>query len=540
VLQICNATHSEFPNCSIAAAITLHRHLSSIPSITSVDDGELVSFVLSTSSSPSNYRQLKGNDLSGVTSVKLSPSNTTVTIISTSSSSLFVQFPLGIGMNYTISFFVGSVEYSASMSLVSTFSYQRNVPFSILPPDFCSFFHAGPTIASISPSVVAGSITASMIGTGFGARDYTLIASFGATSCDFVTFTSDSRINVKVSHGTGKHSFQVNVYGQYATISAAYSIPILNDAVRANSPCSSAVLVQVSGIYFGISDSSVNAQLGSTHCESTSWQASSSIYCKWSRGFGTRLQVAATVSSQIGTVTSAVSYDRLFVSSPSSFNAPCFSPGSMLLYGKGFGFPILDVSVAIGGSASTGSVISSDSSVYSTISPGIGTGLSVSITIDSASGSKLNIFSYDGTTCKNSFCRTQRFYSFFSVAQVSSASPQMLPTSGQMILTLFGKNFGFLSSLRAAFVGVSNCAAVLFTSDTSISCTTTPGWGMMQLAFVNVNLVPGISSAAINFSGDVSNRDFMLHSYKPLHLILTILQLQIFLHLTPGSEFRVQ
>ncbi len=344
--------------------------------------------------------------------MKLSPSNITLSIISTSSSSLFVQFPLGIGMNYTISFFVGSVEYSASNSLVSTFSYQRNLPFSILPPEFCSFFHAGPTIASISPSVVAGSITATIIGTGFGVRDYTLTASFGATSCDFVTFTSDSRINVKVSHGTGKHSFQVNVYGQYATISAAYAIPILNDAFRANFPCSSAVLVQVSGIYFGISDSSVNAQLGTTHCESSSWQASSSIYCKWSRGFGTRLQVAATVSSQIGSMTSAVSYDRLFISSPSSFNAPCFSPGSMLLFGRGFGFPFQDVTLAIGGSALTGSVISSDSSVYSTIVPGIGTGLSVSITIDSVSGSKLNIFSYDGTTWKNSFCGTKTFMIF--------------------------------------------------------------------------------------------------------------------------------
>jgi hypothetical protein len=91
-----------------------------------VDDGELISFILSTSASPSNYRQLKGHDLSGVTSVKLLPSNVSVTIISTSDASLFVQFPLGIGMNYGISLFVGSVEYSAS-AFTSMFSYQSNL-----------------------------------------------------------------------------------------------------------------------------------------------------------------------------------------------------------------------------------------------------------------------------------------------------------------------------------------------------------------------------------------------------------------------------
>ena len=91
-----------------------------------MDDGELVSFILSTSASPSNYRQLKGHDLSGVTSVKLLPSNVSVTIISTSDASLFVQFPLGIGMNYGISLFVGSVEYSAS-AFRSMFSYQSNL-----------------------------------------------------------------------------------------------------------------------------------------------------------------------------------------------------------------------------------------------------------------------------------------------------------------------------------------------------------------------------------------------------------------------------
>ena len=92
-----------------------------------MDDGQSNSYVLSTSALPYNYRLLKGTDLSGVTSVKLVPSNVALTIISTSLESILVQFPLGLGKNYSISLYVGSSEYSASASLSSTFSYTGNL-----------------------------------------------------------------------------------------------------------------------------------------------------------------------------------------------------------------------------------------------------------------------------------------------------------------------------------------------------------------------------------------------------------------------------
>jgi hypothetical protein len=245
--------------------------------------------------------------------------------------------------------------------------------------------------------VVAGDILVSIIGTGFGTRDYTLSASFGSTICDFVAFTSDSRINTRVANGVGKHNLQINISGQYATISAAYAIPILMNVVIPNSPCSSAVLVHVAGSFFGMSDSSVKVELGTTRCESTKWQAFSSIMCKFSRGFGRLLTTSATVSSQIGSITYAVSYDRLFLSSLSSSNTPCFSPGTVVLLGKGFGFPNLNAEAAIGRSVVSETAISSDSSVLSTIMPGTGISLSVSVTIEGISGSLSNFFSYDGT-----------------------------------------------------------------------------------------------------------------------------------------------
>jgi hypothetical protein len=91
----------------------------------------------------------------------------------------------------------------------------------------------------------------------------------------------------------------------------------------------------------------------------------------------------------------------------------------------------------------------------------------------------------------------------FAVAAVSSVSPLLVPTSGQSILTLFGKNFAFPSSLRAVSVGISSCTAVLFTSDTSISCTASHGWGPQLLVLLNVNGVQGVSSATVNFSGNI-------------------------------------
>ena len=128
MFQFVMAISSENQNCSASIVKPTPRHLlqSGTPALTSVEDGLPVSFILSTNAAPNNYRQLRGTDLSIVTSVRMNPSNVSVTIISTSSSSLFVQFPLRVGLNYSISLFVGSTEYSASNSLGSTFRYQSN------------------------------------------------------------------------------------------------------------------------------------------------------------------------------------------------------------------------------------------------------------------------------------------------------------------------------------------------------------------------------------------------------------------------------
>jgi hypothetical protein len=255
---------------------------------------------------------------------------------------------------------------------------------------------AGPTIVSISPSLFAGGSFVPIVGTGFGHTDFTLSASFGATFCDSLFFVSDSRIDAKIANGVGKHIFQLNVSGQYATISAAYMIPILTKATPGNFPHSSSMQVQVAGILFGTFDSCVKVNLATTHCESTRWQTSSSIRCKISRGFGTAQTVEVTVGSQFGSLTSAVSFDHVSLSSISPVNAPCFLPGNIFLFGKGFGFSFLDTTVAVGASAATGSSISSDSAILSNIFPGTGLNLIVSLSVASYSGSMSNVFSYDG------------------------------------------------------------------------------------------------------------------------------------------------
>ena len=237
----------------------------------------------------------------------------------------------------------------------------------------------------------------SIIGTGFGSKDYTLSASFGVTSCEYVTFSSDSRISAKISNGVGRNNLQVDVYGQYASISAAYPIPISIRINSSNLPCSSGVFVQITGNFFGTFDSTVKVSVAGSSGELTRWYASSIILCKFSRGFKSVPPVAITVDLQTGTTTSAFSFDHPFVSSLSSFNAPCFSPGNLFILGKGFGFPSFEATTTIGASASTHTAIFSDSALLASISPGIGTNLSVSISISGAVGSATRFFSYDGT-----------------------------------------------------------------------------------------------------------------------------------------------
>ena len=100
------------------------------------------------------------------------------------------------------------------------------------------------------------------------------------------------------------------------------------------------------------------------------------------------------------------------------------------------------------------------------------------------------------------------FFSEFhslAVAQVSALTPQLSPTSGQISMTLFGKNFGISTSFREVLIGASSCSMVVFTSDTSVRCSTAPGWGLLQLVLMKVNGEQGFnfSSASLNFTGDL-------------------------------------
>lgn len=90
-----------------------------------------------------------------------------------------------------------------------------------------------------------------------------------------------------------------------------------------------------------------------------------------------------------------------------------------------------------------------------------------------------------------------------AVAQVSALTPQLSPTSGQILMTLFGMNFGISTSFREVLIGASSCSMVNFTSDTSVSCSTAPGWGLLQLVLMKVNGDQGFSSASLNFTGDL-------------------------------------
>mmetsp|Transcript_3543 Transcript_3543/g.12453 ORF Transcript_3543/g.12453 Transcript_3543/m.12453 type:complete len:1186 (-) Transcript_3543:1318-4875(-) len=143
----------------------------------------------------------------------------------------------------------------------------------------------------------------------------------------------------------------------------------------------------------------------------------------------------------------------------------------------------------------------SDSSLVCRTPPGIGAAHTVTLALDDTAGSQIaqlsNAFSFDAPT-------------------ITSASPVLSPTTGNLRITAFGRNFGTLecnstwcSRDRSMFVSSSEiksvklsaqqsaCSATEWLSDSVVVCTTSPGLGASRA----LQLTVGTTFAAWNGSG---------------------------------------
>ncbi len=377
-----------------------------------------------------------------------------------SDSSLYCKLSAGLG---------GSLSAIISLASVSTLS--RAFSFSL------------PTASSMLVLALpsTGGDSATVFGSDFGVFMQSQQVRVGFTACSASVWTSDSSIFCKAASGIGRSlSVKVTALHQVSSspLTISYLQATLSSIVSNVIPSTGSLLSSLFGSGYGVADHSVRARVGGTSCELTGWVSDSSLVCKAPSGLlQSRLLVVSV--SQSASFQSILSYSQALLSSLNPLVMQ--SSGSFFtLFGSSFGVFDSTVSVRLGASATQSSVWLSDSSIFVRSSSGIGQGLSVTTSILSRTSSSL-------------------FSVSFSSPLMSSGSAQ-LPTTGSLLMTVFGFQFGFADYSVRVRVGGTAAEASSWQSDTSVIIKSSSGISLSKGLIVSLLSSPFSILNAFSFS----------------------------------------
>jgi hypothetical protein len=237
--------------------------------------------------------------------------------------------PRGLGGSLKIVLTAGMKASTSAMSA----SYDSPRPFGTQPL----------SPANLRPTGGIG-ITAS--GVSFGLWDASPKARIGGSACERTGWVSESSMFCKASRGIGKSlsaAVSVAVAMGTALHAATYDSPITSGVFPANSPAYGGRVSSVFGRNFASDDYSASSRVGGSACQLTEWASDSSVRCKTAGGGGGSRSMTLTVGQQVGSLTSAISYDSPSVSRASHGNIPGGGGGQGMqvqLSGASLGFRV--------------------------------------------------------------------------------------------------------------------------------------------------------------------------------------------------------
>ena len=129
----------------------------------------------------------------------------------------------------------------------------------------------------------------------------------------------------------------VGVQSGTTTLVLSYDAPLVSSALALNVPTTGKVGVSVTGVLFGVVDYSPGARVGGSACGHAAWESDSGLRCLGLEGIGSVSRLVVSVGEQLGSVSEAVSYDDVAVSSLVHANAPVTGDTESTLFGARFG-----------------------------------------------------------------------------------------------------------------------------------------------------------------------------------------------------------
>jgi len=374
-----------------------------------------------------------------------------------------------------------------------------------------TFSYLGPTLTALRPvnGPTSGSFSMTVFGSNFGPAQAAvngvlsvLIGSVTTTAVTAVTQHSSVKIPAPAGDGTNLNA-RITVDNQVSSMMTAifsYDKPSVTYISPKSVPTTGSQIIILRGENFGLSSSFRSVRVGDTQCLSVQYVSHQEIQCLVPPGVGKLYRVVVQVGSQDNSATAGgvdllFSYNSPRVGSLLPGNGPSLARTVITFSGTNFGTLDYSAKGSIGKTACATTMWTSDTRLACMLQAGLGTGFDAEVVVADQLGSLSGVFSFD---------------------QVSFTEllPRNGPTSGQLRVTAFGKNFGTFDSTPFVSIGATESTntnwathtcngltrKVCWTSDTSIAFI--PAYGSGTSKDISVSILGRKSTLTIAFSYD--------------------------------------
>jgi len=185
----------------------------------------------------------------------------------------------------------------------------------------------------------SGSVSVTVVGSGFGGAARSWSVRLGGTSCEGTGWVSSSAMVCKAGAGlSAGRGLCVSVGLRVGSVSGLVSFDVISvsGVVSSNGGGSGSVSVTIVGGGFGGFAASGVARVGGTSCEGSSWVSETSLLCKVGAGVSEGRGVCVSIGLQVGSVSGLVSFDGASVSGVVLCNAGSSGSVSVTVVGSGF------------------------------------------------------------------------------------------------------------------------------------------------------------------------------------------------------------
>jgi hypothetical protein len=281
----------------------------------------------------------------------------------------------------------------------------------------------------------------------------------------------------QASHGIrSSHSFVLTA-GTLSSSSSqilSFDSPSASSVQSWNAARTQSTLVLL-GLNFGISRSSLGVRIALTNAELTNWISNTAVSCTSASGVGDQLRLQMTAGAKTGTMSFALTYDVITLSSIARKNFIAAGGLTATMFGSGFAAVHYTAQPSFGRTQCESTVWVSNTFLKCKSVSGIGASMEAGITVARQRHTFSESISFD----------TGHILQTLSVRN----HPDQLVT-----VTMKGSSLGLYAATPSSRIGQSHSITTVWTSDTSVACYFSPKYGSsMSTAITAGVLVQSIS-----------------------------------------------